>query len=285
MTRYRPARAAPLVVRWTVGNVSRQGFEALRWSLLGASQLFDAAARYVVCVNTVPARTAAALVGSLPVDVEWLPVSSAEMPAFIRDRLDANLAEGVGWKFAPFRIDQDAFELSLDNDCILWEMPDAVRQWLDHGARPLIAEDVRACFGQFGERCGSAPRNSGIRGLPPRWPFEEDVQDVLELAGRPLASETDEQGLQVAAITLRTAPFLVRTTDVTICSPFRPHQPYVADAGATSSESIRSRSRGPTTAGPALEVLHDHWRRLRATLAARIDDPARVSAPPRPSSA
>lgn len=277
MTRYRPVRSAPLVVRWTMGDVSRHGFEALRWSLLGACRVFDADARYVVCVNTVQPRRAAALAGSrsLPVDVEWLPVSASQMPPFIRDRLDGNLAEGVGWKFAPLRIDEDAFELSLDNDCILWEAPEAVREWLDHGARPLVAEDVRACFGQFSAECGSVPRNSGIRGLPPRWPFEDDIRAVLRLERGPLASETDEQGLQVAALSWRAAPFLVRTTDVTICSPFHPHQPYVGRCGA-HFVGINQKSIAWSYYGrPGLEVLYDHWIRLRATLAARIDDPER----------
>ena len=59
--------------------------------------------------------------------------------------------------------------LSLDNDCILWEAPPAIRQWVeeDDPTRCVAAEDVLACFGQFAPLCGPEPRNGGIRGLPP----------------------------------------------------------------------------------------------------------------------
>ena|SRR6267142_1384392 len=40
-------------VRWTVGDVSPQGFEALRLSILGAWRLFGSKANYAVCFNSV----------------------------------------------------------------------------------------------------------------------------------------------------------------------------------------------------------------------------------------
>jgi hypothetical protein len=42
-----------LVVRWTIGNVRMQGFEALRLSVACAMHLFGPGAKYVVCVNTL----------------------------------------------------------------------------------------------------------------------------------------------------------------------------------------------------------------------------------------
>lgn len=57
-------------------------------------------------------------------------------------RLDPGLAEGVAWKLAPPRVFPDRFERSLDNDCILGEMPTAVRAWLERGEGCAIAEDV-----------------------------------------------------------------------------------------------------------------------------------------------
>jgi hypothetical protein len=270
MTGYRHDPLAPLVLRWTIGDVSREGFEALAWSLLGMARLFGADARYVVCVNTVDPARVRTLVGPVPVDVEWRGVSPADVPAFIRERLDARFAEGVGWKFAPLRIDEDAFELALDNDCIIWTLPPAIEQWTHDGARTLIAEDVRAYFGQFSACCGDAPRNSGIRGLPPRWPFEDDVRTLLDRAREPLTSETDEQGLQVAAVCLRGTPLLVTTEEVSICSPFYPHQPHLGRCGA-HFVGLNGKSVGFSYYGrPGLEVLHEHWARMRGDLAARI---------------
>ena len=112
------------------------------------------------------------------------------------------MAEGVGWKLAPLRMFPDRHEIALDNDCILWELPPALRAWLEREPAQgcLLAEDVRACFGQFAAYCGSAPRNSGIRGLPPGFCLETALRAMLDVHPVQLASELDEQGLQAAAL-------------------------------------------------------------------------------------
>lgn len=62
-----------LGIRWTVGDVSRRGYEALRLSVWGAYRLFGPEAAYTVNVNTVPLGCAQALVGELPEAVRvWL---------------------------------------------------------------------------------------------------------------------------------------------------------------------------------------------------------------------
>jgi hypothetical protein len=44
---------APLGVRWTIGDVSPQGFAALRLSIHAAVRLFGPDTAYAVCVNTI----------------------------------------------------------------------------------------------------------------------------------------------------------------------------------------------------------------------------------------
>ena len=119
-----------LAVRWTIGDVSPQGYEALRLSAWGAWKLFGPEAAYVVCVNSVPLERARAAAGDLPPGVLWHD-STGELPDFLRPYFDAHMAEGVGWKFAPLRLFPDRYELALDNDCILWDTPAALWDWLD----------------------------------------------------------------------------------------------------------------------------------------------------------
>ena len=95
-----------LGLRWTVGAVSERDFEALRLSIWGAWRLFGPAARYAVCVNSLPLATARRRVGAVPDEVAWI-VADCEVPAFLRDRLDEGLAKGVAWKFAPLRLFAD----------------------------------------------------------------------------------------------------------------------------------------------------------------------------------
>ncbi len=221
-----------LGIRWTIGDVSEHGWEALRLSILGARRIFGPCAQYVVCVNTVSLSEARVRMSEVSSDIEWRDVTH-ELDPVMRTYFDDGLAEGVGWKFAPMRVFHDRYELALDNDCILWRMPEAIRHWLHDATETcVIAEDVRPCFGQFAELCGSEPRNSGIRGIPSSLDLRAVMTDVLAKRSLRLESELDEQGLQVAAVRLSRPTHVVRLEEVSICSPFPPHCAELGTCGA-----------------------------------------------------
>lgn len=219
-------------VRWTIGAAHPRGFEALKLSISGAARLFGPEAAYVVCVNGIAPDEARARTGDVPVAVDWRPCEG--LPEFLLPFLDHGMAEGVAWKFAPLRLFPDRFELALDNDCILWDLPEALEAWLAAGAgdRCVLAEDVRPCFGQFADLCPPHPLNTGIRGLPPGFDLARAMQGILEARPAGLASELDEQGLQVAALSRAAPPLIVRLDEVTVCSPFWPHLAELGRCGA-----------------------------------------------------
>jgi hypothetical protein len=220
-----------LGIRWTIGDVSRRGFESLRLSIWGAWGIFGADADYWVCVNTVSVAHARQLVGPVPDAVTWH---------------DDGLAEGVAWKLAPLRCFPDRPELSLDNDVILWELPTALAAWLvdESPERCLLAEDVVPSLGQFASVCEERALNSGIRGLP---------------AGFDL-----EQRRRV------TEPHVVTLDEVTICSPFPPHLPQTGRYGA-HFVGLNARRLGWDFHGePAERVRARHWDQHRAELYARV---------------
>ncbi|MBX6366320.1 MAG: hypothetical protein IRZ00_20945 [Gemmatimonadetes bacterium] len=262
-------------VRWTVGDVSRFGYEALRASLHGAVRTFGATAAYAVVVNTIPVDRARALVGDVPAPIEWIPASGA-LPTWLAGRVDAAMADGVAWKLAPLRVFPDRLELALDNDCILWDLPPAVRAWLegDDGAACVVAEDVARCFGRFDAWGPPEPRNAGIRGIPPGDAFERELRRLLDETGATLATEQDEQGLQVAALYRLGGVRVVGTDDVAICSPFPPHRPELGRCGA-HFVGLNVKAIPWTVHGrPAVEHLRDHWLRHRAAVFARVGLPA-----------
>jgi hypothetical protein len=262
-----------LGVRWTIGDVSPRGFEALRLSLHGAVRSFGGEAAFVVYVNSLPVEEARARTGPAPGPVAWR-AAPTDVPAVLRGRLGPAMAEGVAWKFAPLRAFEDRYEIALDNDVILWDVPPAMRRWLDEGGQaPLIAEDVAPAHGAFARLCGPAPRNTGIRGLPPGFDLAAALARVLQAHPAGLESELDEQGLQVAALSLDAAPMVVRTDEVTICSPFHPHQPHLGRCGAhfvgLNAREIPWRYYDR----PATEVRIEHWERHRPELYARVGLP------------
>jgi hypothetical protein len=262
--------APALGIRWTVGDVSEQGFEALRLSVLGARKVFGTSASYAVCVNSIPVSKAQDLTGELPAGIQWIDAATL-LPAWLREYFDGGMAEGVGWKFAPLRVFPDRYELALDNDCILWEIPAAVRTALE--ARPqrcVLAEDARTCLGQFASICGPEPRNSGIRGTPAEFDLGACLRGILERCRYLLRSELDEQGLQVAALTANSPVEIVGTTDVTICSPFPPHSTELGRCGA-HFVGLNARNLPWEYQGrPASEVRRAHWYGLREVIGTHV---------------
>lgn len=258
----------PLLIRWTVGDVHSSGFEALRLSVWGAHRLFGHRASCVICVNTIGIDDARRSTGELPPGVSWRRVTRDDVAPFIRCHLDGHFAEGAAWKFAPVRVATDRAELALDNDCILWDVPDALRRWAEGGDRAVVAEDVRACFGRFTPLCGAEPRNLGIRALPRNYNLASRMRAVLARVPATMTSELDEQGLQMAALSLDgVEPKVVRIDEVSICSPFPPHLPHLGSCGA-HFVGVNARSLPWTFEGrPGVAHLQDHWNHWRAEVA------------------
>ncbi len=266
-------RTDRLGIRWTIGAVSDRGFEALQLSIWGAWRLFGPGARYTVCVNSLPLKTVRQRVGTVPENVSWL-MSDGRLPPFLSAHLDGGLAEGVAWKFAPLRLFPDRYELSLDNDCILWDMPEAIGAWLsgEDGRACILAEDVAPAFGQFAPLCGAAPRNTGIRGLPPFFDLGTALRKTLAACPARLVSELDEQGLQVAALSRARPPLVVTLGEVAICSPFPPHMQGLGSCGA-HFVGLNMREPRPWCDRAALDRIGENWERYRVQLYAALGLP------------
>jgi len=223
---------APIGIRWTVGDVSPRGFRALALSLRGARAVFGPEARYAVVVNSLPVAVARDRVGVDGDGVDWRP--AGDLPPRLAAHLGPDMAEGVAWKLAPLRLFPDRWELALDNDLILWDLPPAIAAWLaaaDPG-RCLLAEDVERAHGAFDHLCGPDSLNTGIRGFPPGFNLEAALVATLERHPVTLAGELDEQGLQVAALHRGGRPAKVPVTEVSLCSPFWPKRPEPGSHGA-----------------------------------------------------
>ena len=263
------AEGSVLGIRWTIGDVSDAGFEALRLSIQGALRLFGPAAEYVVCVNTLSPGEAMRRCGWVPGRVLWRQVTRL-LPSWLAAHLDHGFAQGAAWKLIPLQVFPHRHELALDNDVILWDVPLAVSRWLSESRSCLVAEDVQAAFGQFAAFCEPYPRNLGIRGLPPGFDLARHMQRVLERARGPLGSELDEQGLQLAALQSAGPVHVVPIDEVSICSPFPPHLPGLGRSGAHFC-GLNARSLGWSFEGrPAETYVQAHWQRQRLEVAARV---------------
>jgi hypothetical protein len=263
-----------LGVRWTIGDVSARGFEALRLSIWGAQRLFGPRARYAVVHNSIARGAVEAQLGPTRAPVE-LVASDGVLPPSLRGRVDPRMADGVAWKLAPLRLFPSAHELALDNDCILWSLPSELGAWLNEDEGVLLAEDVRRGFGAFDALCGARPLNSGLRGLPPAFDLDAAFARVISAHDRALACELDEQGLQAAALFATGRLRVVSADDVSVCSPFPPHVPHLGRCGA-HFVGLNSRALGWDYAGQPAEVVRAaHWDALASDVAALVGAPPR----------
>lgn len=256
-----------LGIRWTIGDVSDRGFDALALSVRGARRIFGDRARYAVCVNSVPADRVRDTLRGLGVEVHQVDHLA---PDFLREHFDADFAEGVGWKFAPPRLFPDHHELALDNDCILWELPEPMERWLASNDAFLLAEDVEPAFGRFTPWCGQRPRNSGIRGLPPGFDLVSALEPVLDRVSEPLTSELDEQGLQIAALLAAGTVHTVTVDEVTLCSPFPPKRPHLGRCGAHFVGLNARRLPWSWEGRPAEAWIAEHYDRQRPHIARSV---------------
>lgn len=255
-----------LAIRWTIGDVSEAGFHALALSVRSAKKLFGPASVYAINVNSLALSAAKERLGNLAEEVQWFDATH-QVPGWLWKRLDHGMAEGVAWKLAPPRLFPDLYELSLDNDLILWEIPEAVHAWLqsDDPECCVMAEDVQRGVGQFSNHCDTRAINSGIRGVSPGFDLKGRLRRTLEETSIILRSELDEQGLQAAALS-RGDLRLVSLDDVSICSPFPMHQNVLGRCGVHFVGLNQKTLPWQIDGRGAHELIHERWRNFQREL-------------------
>jgi hypothetical protein len=233
-----------LAVRWTVGDASPRTVEALERSIASVHSEFDGAARIAICVHSVAVEAVREQLRSPAARrATWLDVER-DLPVFVRRRVDASMAEGLAWRFAPLRIFGECCEVVLDAACELAPLAAGLWRW-------ATSPGQRRCV----VAAAPAPPGPGvalaIRGVPTSFDLEGALEAALARAPELLASRGDAVALELATvacgappIVLRAPPPSVRPTAALAVRPRDPSSRAAPPPCRSSASSRGSRSPG-----------------------------------------
>lgn len=191
--------------RFTIGPVSRGGFQCLEQAIAQVQTLYDP--EIAVCYNCSFER------------VSHLNVRLVDQ----NQHIEGPIPKGVAWKLYPPRLDINRHEIVIDNDIILNERIPEIDAFLE-GTHTLMLEEETRTYGRFARHVPAHLFiNSGLYGLPPGFDFEKYVRTHAgpeweeNARGVHAASKTfDEQGL-VALILSSQDYRVIPKTSLTNC--------------------------------------------------------------------
>jgi len=201
------------IARWTIGNASRAGYEALAFSITSFQHLYPDT-NVVICHNCS--------INKLEDIVARFPDAKFhDQSQYLNSKCPPM---GVAWKLYPPRIAPDDYEICIDNDVIFMNRVQEIDNFF-YGDHTLLLEETSRTYGRFVDYVPPGYCiNSGIYGMPPGFNFKKYVNfysgDNWEInaVGPHAASKTfDEQGLVAIALLSYKNFVIIKKESVTNC--------------------------------------------------------------------
>jgi len=197
------------LTRWTIGESTKDGYECLEMSIDSFLNFYET--EVVICHNIS--------VNKLPKFVKKFNLIDQSKFLNLKPK-----PKGVAWKLYPPRIDQNNYEISIDNDIVFNKKIKEINEFLKSN-KTLILEDTCRAYGRFDNHINSQIKiNSGIYGMPPGFDFESYVKFYAGEEWQKNAfyqhdkSETfDEQGIVALALSNHSNYIIISNKKVTNC--------------------------------------------------------------------
>lgn len=157
-----------LIIRWTFGETkerttSLQAFDMLECSVLWAKKIFPKSKRYIIFNSLKDLKSLDRLKKIAHKNAYLLEVKSNWN----------NDTKNSFWKYVPLRVDENKYELLLDSDIVLWELPKTIEEWSKSEGLLINTDWNGANYGHYADLIDkSVVFNAGILGFPPLFHFE-----------------------------------------------------------------------------------------------------------------
>lgn len=174
--------AKNLVIRWTFGETRARKTSAQAWDMLECSLKFArflfSNADYVVCYNNLT-REVRDIVERISRENGAHALDVSEM---LPPNLRINEVKNSWWKYSPTRIAVDKYEIVMDNDVVLWELPPTLLQAIETRSLVALTDATGQYYGDFHEaviRSNPTLRlNAGLVGMPEGYAIDlENLKD------------------------------------------------------------------------------------------------------------
>lgn len=175
-----------LVIRWTIGEsnsfrIGLQALEMLDYSIKFSKLIFNNHynnANYYICYNNLNKKVKRE-VGNIAKKNNINAIDVSEMlPIELRNQNEKN----SWWKFAPPRLDIKAYEIIMDNDVVIWALPDTLKNAIECKALVALEDGVGKFYSVFKDTIDNIDKNlkinAGLLGNPPG--FEINLTEVTQ---------------------------------------------------------------------------------------------------------
>ena len=177
------------IVRWTIGDVSKEGFVTLYHSVKNFINLYKDNFEYFICYNNITEK-------QLNI-VKNFPIVFINQHNYINELKLNPICGNPCWKLYPPRLDLNRHEIFIDNDLIIYKKIPIIDNFLNKNNLLFISEAIMRSYGNFLKYITiSENLNTGIFGLYPNFDFKLKINNIIE--DKKIikwSNHLDEQGL------------------------------------------------------------------------------------------
>lgn len=161
------------IIRWTVGQVSKNGLDCLKLCFNKFAKFYKDEFRYFLCFNDVDEKL---LDWTKNFNIELIDQNSYKESLIINP-----IKNHSCWKLYPPRIDNNAYEIFVDNDLVLHKKFDF--NYFFENNKFFMCEGISpvGAYGTFQDKINYKYKlNAGLFGIPPQYDFQKEINDVLD---------------------------------------------------------------------------------------------------------